>query len=217
MKMKIRLFPIGVAFLAAPAWCGAADSLSLHALFKDKAIVIVDGARRVLKVGESSPEGVKLTAVDTRAETATVDVEGREQLLLLGAVRGLSAPGGKGSLTLYPEGGGHYRAEGMINDSPVRFLVDTGATAVALSGAAAARLGIDYKRTGRKAAAQTAGGMVRIYELKLNRVQVGDIVLHNVDAGVIEGNFPAEPLLGMSFLGQLDMKHESNRLELRQR
>ena len=52
------------------------------------------------------------------------------------------------------------------------------------------------------------------YRLTLEKVQVGEITLFNVEAAVIEGNFPGTPLLGMSFLGQLEMKRDSNRMEL---
>jgi aspartyl protease family protein len=48
-------------------------------------------------------------------------------------------------------------------------------------------------------------------------VQIGEITLHNVDAGVVEGNHPTEILLGMSFLGQLDMKRDSEKMELTHR
>ena len=64
---------------------------------------------------------------------------------------------------------------------------------------------------------QTASGLVRTYNVTLGKVQIGEITLHNVDAGIIEGNFPTDPLLGMSFLGQLDMKREGEKLELKQR
>jgi aspartyl protease family protein len=201
----------------APAWCGAYEKISLHALFRDKAILIIDGARRVLKVGDESPEGVRLTAVDTREETARIEFEGRQRVLGLGVVATSSGSGGKGRVTLYVEPSGHFHADGFINDSPVRFLVDTGATNIAMSSAAAGRIGIDYKRLGKAGRAATASGVVRAYSLKLTKVQIGEITLHNVDAGVIEGNFPVEPLLGMSFLGELDMKRESDRMELRQR
>lgn len=215
--MKVCFLPASFVLLLAPAWCGAVDSLSLHALFKDKAIVIVDGARRVLKTGESSPEGIKLVGTDTREETATVEVDGQVQVLTLGMVRsGFAAPG-KARITLYAQGGGHFFADGLINDAPIRFMVDTGATTIALSSVAATRIGLDYRRLGKPGAANTAGGIVRTYNLKLGKVQIGEITLFNVDAGVIEGSFPSEPLLGMSFLGQLDMRRESDRMELLQR
>lgn len=195
----------------------AAEKLALHALFKDKAILLIDGARRVLTTGETSPEGVKLIATDTREETAEIERNGRRQVLRLGVVASVLAPVGKGRVMLFAESNGHYHTDGLINGKPVRFLVDTGATAVALSGAAAERIGIDYRRNGRPGIAQTAAGMVRTYNLTLFSVQVGDIALYNVEAGVIEGDFPTEVLLGMSFLGQLDMKRDADKMELRQR
>lgn len=217
MKMTIRFYPAIALLALAPTWCGAVDSLALHALFKDKAIVVVDGSRRVLTTGESSPEGVKLLGTDTREETATVEIDGQAQVLPLGMVRSGFAASGKSRITLYEQGGGHFFADGFINDAPIRFMVDTGATTIALSSASAKRIGLDYRRLGRPGAANTAGGIVRTYNLKLNKVQIGEITLFNVDAGVIEGNFPSEPLLGMSFLGQLDMRRESDRMELMQR
>ncbi|HEY4658088.1 MAG TPA: TIGR02281 family clan AA aspartic protease, partial [Gemmatimonadaceae bacterium] len=183
----------------------------------DKAILLIDGARRVLTTGETSPEGVKLIATDTREETAEIERDGRRQVLTLGVVASALVPEGKGRVMLFAESNGHYHTDGLINGKAVRFLVDTGATAVALSGAAAERIGIDYRRNGRPGIAQTAAGMVRTYNLTLFSVQVGEIVLYNVEAGVIEGNFPTEVLLGMSFLGQLDMKRDADKMELRQR
>jgi aspartyl protease family protein len=211
----------GIALLLivalAPSWCGAVENIALHALFKDKAIVVIDGARRVLKTGEESPEGVKLLATDTREETAEVKIGGKRQQLRLGMVMRPFVAGGKGSVMLYAEESGHFHADGFINDQPVRFLVDTGATDIALNSREAMRLGLDYRRTGRAGLAHTAAGVVRTYNIKLQKVQIGDITLHNVDAGVIEGSHPVEILLGMSFLGNLDMRREANRMELRER
>ncbi len=207
---------MALSLLVAAHSVGADTKLTLQALFKDKAIVLVDGARRVLKVGETSPEGVKLVETDTKAETATVAIDGKTQVLRLGMVVAASV-GGKGLVTLYAGGGAHFFADGYINDAAVKFLVDTGATIIAINSQVAARAGIDYKSTGRQEIVSTASGMARSYAVKIAKVQVGEITLHNVDASVIEGKFPQQPLLGMSFLGQLDMKREGDKLELRQR
>ena len=56
-----------------------------------------------------------------------------------------------------------------------------------------------------------------MYALKLDTVKIGDIVLRNVEAGVIDGPQPEVPLLGMSFLSALDMKREGNKMELTRR
>jgi aspartyl protease family protein len=58
---------------------------------------------------------------------------------------------------------------------------------------------------------------VRSYALTLEKVEVGAIVLYNVEAGVLDGPYPHEALLGMSFLGRLNMKRDGEQLELSQR
>lgn len=216
MRFPLGRILIALSLLGATHSVGAATKLALQALFKGKAIVLVDGSRRVLKLGETSPEGITLVATDTKAETATVAFDNTTQVLHLGMVA-TATSGGKGQVTLYAGGGAHFFADGFINDTPVRFLVDTGATYVAMSGQLADRLGIDYKRHGKTGVSATASGYVRSYKITLTSVRIGEITLHNVDASVNEGNFPSEPLLGMSFLGQLDMKRENDKLELRQR
>lgn len=205
------------AWLLAALPCVAAEKVTLQALFKDKAIVLIDGTRRVLTVGGTSPEGVTLRATDTQAERAEIEIAGRRETLELGVVFGSFTAGDRGSVTLYAEPDGHFHAQGSINGSAVQFLVDTGATTIALSGAEATRLGIDYKKRGRAGYASTAGGMVRMYALRLDSVQLGTITLYNVEAGVVEGSYPREALLGMSFLSRVDLKRDGERLELTQR
>lgn len=200
-----------------PSWLQAADKITLHALFKNKAIIMIDGARRVLSVGQTSPEGLKLLDTDTREETARIEMNGRIDELRLGVVISAITPQGSGGATLFADPSGHFYADGSINGVPVRFLVDTGATSIAMNSAVARRIGVDYMKRGRPGIASTASGMVRTYQVKLKRVKVGDIVLHNVEAGVLEGGFPHDVLLGMSFLGRLNMKREGNRMELRKR
>jgi aspartyl protease family protein len=195
----------------------AVDEIALQALFKDKAIFVIDGVRRVLSTGETSKEGVRLIATDTAAEEARVEIDGKHEVVKLGMVMSGFQPAKQASITLWAGTGGHFYADGNINGLAVRFLVDTGATIIALSGDEAKRLGIDYRKKGRPGYANTAGGVVRSYSLKLDKVDVGSITLYNVDAGVVEGSYPREPLLGMSFLGQLDMRREGDRMELTQR
>jgi aspartyl protease family protein len=97
---------------------------------------------------------------------------------------------------------GHYWAEGLVNGSHIRFLVDTGATAVALTPADAERLGFnlaDLKFTYR---VTTAAGETRAAAVKLAEVNVAGARLENVDALIIEKGLDAS-LLGMSYLGRL--------------
>ena len=219
--MTMRFSLPGVMFccslLLASNTAAAVESISLQALFKDKAIVVVDGARRVLRSGEESPEGVKLLTTDTQEEKAEIEIGGKREVLKLGVVTAGFASKGRGNVTLYPDRGGHFFVDGSINGAPVRFLVDTGATTIAMNGNTASRIGLDYRRLGRAGVASTAAGNVRTYNLILDSVQVGNITLRNVPAGVIEGSHPTEVLLGMSFLGQLDMKRDNEKMELSER
>ena len=220
-NMAIRLFTVKFIMIAvlmlAATGTGAAEKISLQALFKDKAIIVVDGARRVLKSGETSPEGIKLLATDTQEEKAEVEIDGKREVLRLGVVVAGFESKGKGSVVLYPDRRGHFFADGQINGTPVHFLVDTGASTVTMNSLVAKRVGLDYRRTGHAGYSNTAAGVVPKYHVKLDKVQVGDITLYNVDGGVIEDMSTTEVLLGMSFLGQFDMKRDSEKMELSER
>ena len=187
------------------------EKIILLALFKDKAIFQIDGARRVLQNGQVSPEGVKLISANT--EEATVEIAGKREVLKLGVVTTSFTSTGQPSVTLWADGSGFFHAEGSINNVPVKFLVDTGANTIAINSDLARRIGIDYTK-GQAGIATTASGHIRIYGVVLNAVKIGEIVLHNVNAGVIEGRQPETPLLGMSFLGGLEMRRDGNRMEL---
>jgi len=97
---------------------------------------------------------------------------------------------------------GHFWAEGEVNGARVRFLVDTGATAVALTPSDAERLGIDLKTLHYGYSVVTAGGKARAAPVKLASVSVAGAELLDVDAVVIERGLDAS-LLGMSYLGRL--------------
>ena len=211
LKTKLIMLT-GLLLAANPA--SAVEKISLQALFKDKAIIVVDGARRILKSGEESPEGVKLLATDTQEEKAEIEIGGKREVLKLGVVIAGFASKGKGSVILYPETNGHYFIEGLVNGVPVRFMVDTGATIIGMNSIVANRIGLDYRKQGRPGFVNTAGGTVPTYYIKLNNVTVGDITLYNVDASIVEGSSPREALLGMSFLGHLNMKRDSEKMEL---
>lgn len=197
---------------------GAAQAaeLSLFALFKGKAIVQVDGTRRVLAVGETSPEGVKLVSTDTENEEAVVQVGGKRESLKLGVIMGAFDSGAPESVTLYADGRGFFHADGSINGYPVTFLVDTGANTVAMNSAVAKGAGIDFT-SGRRGYATTASGYAPMYGISINTIKVGGIVMHNVAAGVIDGPQPNPPLLGMSFLSAMEMKREGNQMTLTRR
>ncbi|MFQ5993701.1 MAG: TIGR02281 family clan AA aspartic protease [Acidiferrobacterales bacterium] len=219
MTSHVRKFLAAATLLLLPLWLGAVEKITVFALFKSKAIIQVDGARRVLSAGETSPEGVTLIRTDTEKEVAEIEINGRRETLRLGVVSagGFDESGSANTITLWADTGGFFYTPGRINGVEVRFLVDTGANTIAMSSRTADRVGIDYKRHGRAALANTAGGVVPMYSVTLSSVTVGGITLHNVDAGVIQGNHPSDVLLGMSFLGRLNMTRSGDKMELSKR
>ncbi len=119
----------------------------------------------------------------------------------------ISAPGTPGdqigpSAAIQKSSDGHYWADGRINGASVRFLVDTGATAVALTPQDAQRLGFDVVRLNYTNQVVTAAGHARAASVKLTSLTVSGARLENVDALIIEKGLDTS-LLGMTYLGRL--------------
>lgn len=124
-----------------------------------------------------------------------------------GAVRQLERPGQDG-VVLSRARNGHFLAQGSINDQSVTFLVDTGATDVALSEDLARRLGLNF---GPRVTVMTAGGPARAWVTRLDKVTVGNLSLENVRASITPA-LGDEVLLGMSFLRHFELRQENEEL-----
>jgi aspartyl protease family protein len=200
-----------VLLAALPA---AAAEVSLIGVIGDKAAVVaVDGGEpKTVKVGQTW-KGITVIAVDK--EHATVEIDGKKRVLTRGQHyrnEGGSAGSERQSVTLASDTAGHFFTEGAINGTPVRFVVDTGATVIALPGRDAVRLGIDYRK-GTRGTANTANGTATVYQVTFDRVKLGDIELTSVEGVVIEEGLSIA-LLGMSFLNRVDMKREGQTMTL---
>jgi aspartyl protease family protein len=207
---------VAAAVLAGSAAAAAAQSVAMSGRLGDKAVLVIDGAPRTLTTG-ATVQGVKLVRVS--GDEAVVEVKGRRQTLLLGGAQvsiGAAPGGGNGSQIVLTAGsGGHFVTGGTINGRSVNFLVDTGATYVAIGATQAEQLGLDYKR-GRRGVATTANGPVVSYRVVLDTLRVGDVLLYGVEAVVSEGSMPFV-LLGNSFLTRFQMKRENEILTLSKR
>lgn len=194
-----------------------ATNVSVVGLFGGKAIVTINGGtQKLLKVGEKTPEGVKLISADSNQ--AVLEIDGKQQILGLGqgvSTGGVQDSGDQASVTLTADAQGHFIVTGSINGNPTRFLVDTGASSISMGSAEAKRLGISYLN-GRKVLSSTANGVVQVYRVSLNNVKVGDISLNGVEGAVHESAMPVV-LLGMSFLNRVNMKREGNQMVLTRR
>ncbi|TNE36330.1 MAG: TIGR02281 family clan AA aspartic protease [Alphaproteobacteria bacterium] len=109
---------------------------------------------------------------------------------------------GDGTVTLYRSQGDHFVADGRINGQAVRFLIDTGASDIALPIDVAERIGIDTRRLTFNRPYSTANGLTLGASIRLQKVTIGDITLYDVEASVMQKGSDMT-LLGMSFLGRL--------------
>jgi len=195
----------------------AVDKITVSGLFNNKAIVSIDGKQRLLKVGIPSPEGVVL--ISANAKEAIIEVNGEQKTYTLGShiASTFKKPKGGNTVSIAPDRGGMYEVNGSINEFQVKFLVDTGATFVSMSGNHAKRIGINYKLEGEEALSETASGLSKIYLVDLKTVMVGGIKLNNVRAAVHDGDFPRTILLGNTFLGRVKMIREGQMLKLEEK
>jgi aspartyl protease family protein len=179
-------------------------------------MISIDGGKpRLIVVGQTTPEGVKLIAADS--SQATFEIDGRPQVLVMGqsAASSIAPAADRSTVHLTADGNGHFSTLGAINGSSLRFLVDTGASLVAINAEDARRIGVRYENAERQAVA-TANGAVAGYKVTFNSVKLGDITLHQVQGMVVETAMPVA-LLGMSFLNRVDMKREGSAMTLSKR
>jgi aspartyl protease family protein len=148
-----------------------------------------------------------------------VEVGGKRVPLVIGAAQvnlgGSPGESGGTRIVLSAGQGGHFLTEGTINGKATRFLVDTGATTVAISRSEAEKLGIDWKK-GERGYSNTAGGVVETSKLRLASVRVGDVTVYDVEASIVPASMPFV-LLGNSYLSRFQMKRENDLLTLDKR
>ena len=111
---------------------------------------------------------------------------------------------------------GHFRVDGRVDGRRIGFMVDTGASSIALREGDAARLGIHPARRDYTARISTANGVIMAAPVELGRVEIGDLMVRNVAALVLPDEALGENLLGMSFLGQVHWQYQSGKLVLEQ-
>ncbi|MEP1743051.1 MAG: TIGR02281 family clan AA aspartic protease [Kangiellaceae bacterium] len=187
------------------------------ALFKDAAMIQHSSKQKLLRVGQSYKKRIKLIAATSHGATFLVDGEkvelGLHQSKLGNSIES-EQPSTIKSISIPRNTMGMYKTSGFINGFPVTFLVDTGASSVAMNESTAQRIGLQYKMKGRKIIVSTASGRARAWNLMADKVSVGAIQLSHVEATVVQGTGPTEVLLGMSFLKRLKMQDDGNLMKL---
>ena len=195
---------------ASSLWAGSPD-IEVEALFTDAAVLRIDGQRKMLRTGQSFG-GV--TLVEAYSRTATLEVNGATMVLGLSRRVGTNyeSPGAR-VVEIPRDAQLQYQTTATINGKRVQVLVDTGANVVAMNSRHAAALGVDY-RAGLPGQVETAGGILRAWQVTLRSVDVGGIQVEGVQASVVEGDFPVDVLLGMTFLRHVEMQETNGVLSL---
>ena len=213
-RYLLRLLVLGLLLHQPPVFAGL--DVRVVGLFADRAVLLVEGQQHLLKVGQTSPEGVKL--VSATSDHAILLIDGEQVSARLdGRVSAAKRPVTADEVQVWRNTTGMYTTVGSINGLPVSFLVDTGATQVAMNAAQARRLGIDYHVTGSPAEVTTASGVERAWLVMLDSVKVGDLEVRNVPAVVLEGAQPKVTLLGMSYLGRMEINNDGRLMTLKKR
>ena len=221
--MLIRIFHwLGAAALACtlagPAAAAASPAVALTGILGSKALLVVNGtAPRALAAGESH-QGV--TVVSVGREEAVVALDGVRHTVRLGeAPVSVGSRGGGARPTaagqrvlLQGDSQGHFVGNGEINGQAMRFMVDTGATTVALGAPEAKRLGLRYEN-GAPVRMGTANGVSQGWRLRLDAVRIGDMEVRDVEAVVMPHALPFV-LLGNSFLRGFQMSRNNEQMVL---
>ncbi|MBV1910829.1 MAG: TIGR02281 family clan AA aspartic protease [Kangiellaceae bacterium] len=212
------VFIVMYTFLAVQSAYAAEEiEFKVIGLFKNAAMIEYKGKQKMLRSGQVYKKVIKLVSADSHAANFLVD--GKPITLglhesKLGNIFSTDEPAAKKSIRIPRDNTGMYRTAGTINGVPVYFLVDTGASQVAMNEATARKVGLQYKLYGQKVGVSTAAGRSHAWAVKLKSVSVGGMEIKQVDGMVVKGVGPNEVLLGMSFLRQLKLQDDGQLLKL---
>lgn len=207
--------PLSYLILCLLPYPLTAQEVHLQALFGNSAALEVDGYRRILKTGQTSPEGVQL--LEANSDFAHIKFNGREQRLTLNTSVATSyQKPNRSEARLTADEGGHFTTNAWVNGRKVSVMVDSGATSVVFNYPTARRLGLNLNNA-QTIKVSTANGITTAHQVNLKSVIIDGIKLTNVHATVHTDAFPQVALLGNSFLSRVDMQQQNGVLILRAR
>lgn len=210
MKTTVALAIVGLLLLAVQGRA-AAPSVEVEALLGKTAVLLIDGERQTLKVGQSF---AGVTLLSTQPASATLDINGNPETVGLSQRVGTTFQQTEEKVVTIPRDEMlQYQTTATINGRSVLVMVDTGANMVAISSAQARAMNIDYA-IGEPTKVETASGVTNAYAITLQSVNVGGIQVDHVPALVTEGAYPATVLLGMSYLRHVKLQELNGVLSL---
>ncbi len=209
--------PLFVCLSTALAFClpAQAQDVALAGILGGKALLVVNGsAPRGVAPGESHM-GVQVVSVGR--EDAVVDSAGGRRSLRLGEAPVRVGGSGTGQrVVLKADARGHFVSSGQINGRIMQYMVDTGASTVAIGRPDAQRMGLKFEEQGQSVRMNTANGVAQGWRMRLDSVRVGDVELRGVDAIVTPQPMPYV-LLGNSFLREFEMSRNGDEMMLLKR
>ncbi|HRP20694.1 MAG TPA: TIGR02281 family clan AA aspartic protease [Alicycliphilus sp.] len=213
MRYPLTCLSTALAF-CLPAQVQAQD-VALAGILGGKALLVVNGsAPRGVAPGESHM-GVQVVSVGR--EDAVVDSAGGRRSLRLGEAPVRVGGSGTGQrVVLKADARGHFVSNGQINGRIMQYMVDTGASTVAIGRPDAQRMGLKFEEQGQSVRMNTANGVAQGWRMRLDSVRVGDVELRGVDAIVTPQPMPYV-LLGNSFLREFQMSRNGDEMMLLKR
>ena len=209
--------PLFVCLSTALAFClpAQAQDVALAGILGGKALLVVNGsAPRGVAPGESHM-GVQVVSVGR--EDAVVDSAGGRRSLRLGEAPVRVGGSGTGQrVVLKADARGHFVSNGQINGRIMQYMVDTGASTIAIGRPDAERMGLKFEEQGQSVRMNTANGVAQGWRMRLDSVRVGDVELRGVDAIVTPQPMPYV-LLGNSFLREFEMSRNGDEMMLLKR
>jgi len=196
------------------------SEIKVLVLFENAAMISYQGKQKLLRNGQSY-QSIRLIKADSHQ--AEFLIRGQKIILGLhqnkvgGNVYKVEAKKPSKLLMIPRDTNGMFRKAGFINGIQVTFLIDTGASQVAMNEATARLVGLQYRLKGKVIQVSTASGHSSAWVIKLKKVQLGGFVIKQVEALVIQGDGPAEVLLGMSFLQKFNIHHDGQMLKISKR
>ncbi len=212
LSVVSRCLAIVMMVFALPL--SAAMDVQVRGLFKNTAVLEINGRQQILKVGETSQEGVTLVMASPRQ--AVIEVDGEQQTLGLSQrISSSYRVAEKKEFSIPLNRASQYITTAEINGRRVKVLVDTGASTIAMSSEQARQIGLRYATDGATVTVATASGMAPAHAVVLNTVNVGGITASRVSAMVIQGNYPSVMLLGMSYLQHVNIRENDDIMYLK--
>ena len=212
--MPLRPLLACAALCLAPLWAHA-QAVALAGMLGSKALIVVD-AHPPKAVGAGDQfQGVKVLTI--AKDEVTIEVQGARRVLRLGeAPVSVGSRGGSGKrVVLIADSRGHFVNSGTINGRIMQYMVDTGASTVAIGRADADRMGLKYQ-DGQPVRMNTANGVAQGWRMKLDSVRIGDVEVFGIEAIVTPQPMPYV-LLGNSFLTEFQMTRINDQMVLEKR